>query len=104
MLGDLLYAAVQVADDALGVHYPLAVQLELHAEHPVGRRVLRAHIQNDFVGSQDGGADARRSFDVGIGHLARYRVRDFTVLLPALDSQVFAYPVLILLQDVVVLA
>ena len=64
MLGDLLDPAVEVADDALRIDDPLAVELEFHAQHAVGRRVLRAHLQNNFVGSQDRGADARRSFDV----------------------------------------
>ena len=43
-LAELLRAPVQVADDRLEVHHPLTIHAEDHAEHAVGRRVLRPHI------------------------------------------------------------
>ena len=46
VLGDLLHAAVQVADDALGPQDLLAVQLEDDAQHPVRGGVLRAHVED----------------------------------------------------------
>jgi len=46
VFGDLLHAAVQIADDALGSQYLLAIQLENHPQHPVGGGVLRAHVEH----------------------------------------------------------
>ena len=42
LLGRLLHAGVQVADDRLGAQHDLAVELEHEAQHPVGRGVLAA--------------------------------------------------------------
>jgi len=52
ILGDLLVAAVQVAD--LGPHpgNPLAVQFDHQAQHPVRGRVRRPHVQNHPVPGQ----------------------------------------------------
>ena len=45
VLGLLLHAGVEVADDRLGTYHRLAIQLEHHPEHAVGRRVLRPHVE-----------------------------------------------------------
>ena len=50
VLGDLLHAAVQVADHALGAQDLFAVQLEDHAQHAVRGGVLRAHVEDQFGG------------------------------------------------------
>ena len=50
VLGDLLHAAMQVADDALGAQHLLAVELEDDAQHAVRGRVLRAHVEDQFGG------------------------------------------------------
>ena len=58
MLRDFLHAAMQVADDALRPDHALAIQFQLHAQHAVRRRMLRPHVQNDFVRAQHRGVDA----------------------------------------------
>jgi hypothetical protein len=45
-LAGLLHAGVQVAEDRLGAHHGLAVELEHEAQHAVGRRVLRPHVDD----------------------------------------------------------
>ena len=45
----LLDAGVQVADAAAGLGDRLAVELEDQPEHAVGRRVLRAHVDDDAL-------------------------------------------------------
>ena len=44
-LEELLRAAVEVADDRIAVHDPLAVHLELQPQHAVGRGMLGAEVQ-----------------------------------------------------------
>ena len=44
-LEELLGAAVEIADDRVAVDDPLAVDLELQAQHAVGGRVLRAEVE-----------------------------------------------------------
>jgi hypothetical protein len=46
VLGDLLHAAVQIADDAIRPQNLLAVQLQDDAQHSVGRGVLRPHVED----------------------------------------------------------
>ena len=53
VLGDLLHAAVQVADHAFRADDLLAVEAQLHAQHAVRGRVLRPHVQDDFVRAED---------------------------------------------------
>ena len=103
---------MEVADHALGAQDLLAIQLQDYAQHAMGRGMLRAHIDDEFVGVE-------KSF-VG---LAEFQVRDVLVLvlasgfvgsvwssimsghlLAALDSQVGLHPFLILLNDAVVFA
>ena len=43
----LLDAGVQVADAAAGLGHRLALELEDQAQHPVRRRVLGAHVDDD---------------------------------------------------------
>ncbi len=54
VLGDLLHAAMQVADDALGSQNLLAIQLQDDAQHAVGRWVLGAHVEDHFGGIEEG--------------------------------------------------
>ena len=46
LLGRLLHAGVEVADDRLGAQHGLAVELDHEPEHPVGGRVLRTHVDD----------------------------------------------------------
>ena len=43
---------MQVANQALGADHALAVEFELHAQHAVRGRVLRPHVQDEFVRAQ----------------------------------------------------
>ncbi len=45
----LLDSGVQIADSAAGLRAGLAVDLEDQAQHPVGGRVLGAHVDDDVV-------------------------------------------------------
>ena len=56
-LADFLHPAVQVADDAFRTDDFFPVELQLDAQHAVGGGVLRAHVEDDFIGAQYGGAD-----------------------------------------------
>jgi hypothetical protein len=57
----LLEAAVQVADVGPGRAHDLAVRAQLQAQHAVGGRVLRTHVQDHLVGVEivDPPAEAR---------------------------------------------
>ena len=46
LLPRLLHPGVEIADDRLGATDDLALELDLEPEHPVGRRVLRAHVED----------------------------------------------------------
>ena len=50
VLGVLLEAAVQVADVRPRRAHDLAVGAQLEAQHAVGGRVLRAHVEDHLVG------------------------------------------------------
>ena len=50
VLAQLLDAAVQVADDDVGVDDLLAVEAQHHAQHAVRARMLRAHVDHQLVG------------------------------------------------------
>ncbi|MGY4645481.1 hypothetical protein ACVW07_003314 [Cellulomonas sp. URHB0016] len=50
----LLDAGVQVADARAGLGHRLTVDLEHQPEHAVGRRVLRAHVDDDALLAQPG--------------------------------------------------
>ncbi len=52
ILCDFLDAAMQIADDTFRASHALAVQLQLDAQHAVGGRVLRPHVDDQFVGAQ----------------------------------------------------
>ena len=54
VLGNLLYAAMQVADDALGAQDLLAVQLQDDAQHAVRGRMLRPHVEHQLGGVEEG--------------------------------------------------
>ena len=53
MFGNLLHSAMEIADDALEAHDLLAVEPQDHAQHAVSGGVLRAHIDDEFVGIQE---------------------------------------------------
>ena len=61
-LHGLLHAGVEVADHGLERDHGLAVQLDHEAEHPVGRGVLRPHVDRDGLefGGRRGGHAIRR--------------------------------------------
>ena len=49
VLSDLFHAAMQVSDDALGAQNFFAVQLQDDAQHAMRSRMLRPHIDDEFV-------------------------------------------------------
>jgi hypothetical protein len=49
VLGELLDAPVQVAEDRIEVDHVLAVDLEHDPQHAMGRRVLRSHVQEHLA-------------------------------------------------------
>ena len=46
LLAGLLHPGVEVADHRLRAHHRLAVELHHDPQHPVGRRVLRTHVDD----------------------------------------------------------
>ena len=54
VLADFFHAAVQVADDAFGAENFFSVELQDDAEHAVSRRMLRSHVDDEFVGIEIG--------------------------------------------------
>ena len=74
VLGDLLHAAMQVADHAFGAQNFFAVQLQDDAQHAVRGRVLRAHVDDELVGIEKG-LLVLFQFEVGspVGHFGRVR-------------------------------
>jgi hypothetical protein len=50
VFGDLLHAAVQVADDAIRPQDFFAIQLEDDSQHSVRGGVLRSHVEDQFGG------------------------------------------------------
>ena len=54
VLGDLLHAAMQIADHALGAQNFFAVELQDDAQHAVRGGMLRAHVDDEFVGIEKG--------------------------------------------------
>ena len=80
VLAQLLDAAVQIADDDVGVDDLLAVEPQHDAQHAVRARMLRAHVDHEFVGIEIGmlrclefemGRGRVRVGDVGrdVGHI-----------------------------------
>ncbi len=55
VLGDLLYAAVQIPDHAFGADDAFAVQLELHAQNAMRGGMLRTHVQDELISSKQRG-------------------------------------------------
>src|SRR5882724_10390559 len=49
---DFLDTAVEIADDALRADNALAVELQLDAQNAVGRRMLRSHVDDEFIRAQ----------------------------------------------------
>ena len=50
VLGQLLDTPMDVAYDHIGVDDPFAVESQDHPQHPMGARVLRAHVDDELVG------------------------------------------------------
>ncbi len=50
MLGNLFHSAMEVADHALSAQNLFTVKLENHTQHAVSGRMLRAHVDDEFVG------------------------------------------------------
>src|SRR6266446_310503 len=98
VLRDFLDAPVQIPNDALGADYALAIELELDTQHAVGGRMLRSHVDDQFVRAQQ-----RLGVVCGIDAQSRFPRAAKIALLTAFNSKIFAYPGGILLQDVVVL-
>ncbi len=61
VLGRLLDARVEVADDRLEVAHDLALERHQQAQHPVGGRVMRAHVEREqlLLGAADRGQALR---------------------------------------------
>ena len=68
VLGDFLDAAVQVADHAFRADDFFAVQAQFHAQHAVRGRVLRPHVEDDFVRAEYGGLGVRGKRNALVGH------------------------------------
>ena len=66
VLGDFFHAAVQVSDDALGAQNLFAVKLQDDAQHAMRSRMLRAHVDDEFVRIEIG---LLGSFEIGIGRM-----------------------------------
>src|SRR5215831_2487528 len=49
MLGNFLHAPVQVPNHTLGADDALAIELQFDAQHAVRGRMLRSHVQDEFV-------------------------------------------------------
>ena len=64
VLGDFFHAAVQVSDDALGAENFFAVELQDDAQHAVRRRMLRSHVDDEFVRIEIG---LLGSFEIEVG-------------------------------------
>ena len=71
VLAQLLDAAVDVADDDVGVDHPLAVEPQHHPEHAMRAGVLRAHVDDELVGVEDGQCRCLASHDA----ITRSRLR-----------------------------
>src|SRR4029077_12891770 len=81
-LGELLVAAVQVADDGIHRDHRLALEGEDGAEDPVGRRVLRPHVHGDALGTAVPHLEDLPRFDV---HLRRYCIGECAAGLRMMD-------------------
>ena len=79
--GDFFDATVQIADHALQAHDLLTVQAEDDAEYAMGRGMLRAHVDNEFIGIKKrlvGRVEIQRRECVRVRHYLNLRsgVRD----------------------------
>jgi hypothetical protein len=62
VLAALLDAGVDVADDRQALAHDLALEREQQPQHPVGGRVVRAHVDREELGLRlDLGAEHRRA-------------------------------------------
>ncbi len=64
VLGNFFNAAMQISDDAFRADNFFAVQLQLHAQNSVRGRMLRAHVNDDFVRAEN----SRLNVDAVIQH------------------------------------
>ena len=54
MLGNLLYPAMEVSDDAFGAQNFFAIELQDDAQYPVSGGMLRPHVDDELVGIEKG--------------------------------------------------
>ena len=92
MLRNLFHSTVQIPDYALRSENLLAIQFQNHSQYAVRSRVLRAHIDNELVRIE-------KCFLV----ILKFQVGGPVDSLPALDPQVDLYPLIVLLNNAVVL-
>src|SRR5262249_53452399 len=63
-LGELLVAAVEIADDGVYGDHRLAFEVQDGAEDPVGRGMLRAHVHGQALGTAIAHLDDVLGFEV----------------------------------------
>ena len=51
---DFFHAAMQIADDTLGAENFFTVESQDDAQHAVGRGMLRAHVDDELIGIEEG--------------------------------------------------
>ena len=53
MFGEFFHATMEKAHDHRGFRNPLPFKIEDHFQHAMRRRMLRPHVQQQFLGPQD---------------------------------------------------
>jgi hypothetical protein len=53
MLGNLFHASMEIPDHALRTNHAFAIQLQFDAQHAMGRRMLRAHVNDELIGAKE---------------------------------------------------
>jgi hypothetical protein len=61
---------VEIADDAFRAAYAFAVELEFDAQNSVSGRMLRPHVEDKFVGTEEGAVFLRCVFDHFVCHVS----------------------------------
>src|SRR6516162_2465445 len=98
VLGNFFNATMKIADDALGSPNTFAVEFEFDAQHAMSGGVLRAHVDDKLVGAEKCAVFLCRVFLLqSISHVS-------TVLLAALNAEIFPDPSRVLPKNVVILA
>src|SRR5246127_3197898 len=71
VLGDFFDAAVEIANDALSAANAFSVEFQLYAQHAVGRGMLRAHVDDKFVGAEKRVVVLRRVVLQSVSHVRK---------------------------------